>query len=402
MIGEGNFGVVYKGQQLFLGKPARPVAIKICKHDGITPETARDVFGDAFLLAEAMDEMTSSEAKSHLVHVYDVSIAPEINGLGYLVMEYVRGTNLEKQFGTDRRISASQLLKWMRQACVTIEGLHTLNPPIIHRDLKPDNVLLGVDLSVRLVDFGLSARLLSLGIVPGVAGTLKYMAPETTQGKSVPASDVYSIGLMLYRGLTGKLPFDHLVPPLDLHPKSHGPWLYQKKKTYKIAPPSALNNTVSPPLDTIVLRCLAFEPEERYHNAQALRQALDTPDSTTMDWKDVILETDQLFSLKHDDKALSVLEQALKNPSHPSDGRFYLLRQRGRCLENLKKPLCAAKYYEEAWELVEESAILKNLQERAELLRTIAHCYGTAGNPYLKNRYENQANSLFAPENKKS
>jgi len=99
-IGQGNFGVVYLGEQAFFDEPVRRVAIKVCKHPDITPETARKLFRDAFMLAKVMDKMTDTEARSHLVHVYDMGLAPELGNRGYLVMEYIEGTTLYRQFSS--------------------------------------------------------------------------------------------------------------------------------------------------------------------------------------------------------------------------------------------------------------------------------------------------------------
>jgi len=393
-IGQGGFGVVYRADQLFLGEPCRRVAVKIlCKQQGIAPEAAKSVFREAFLLAAAMDNMTSADARNHLVHVYDLGFWPEMDGRGYVVMEYVHGTTLARQFDSLQRVPASQLIKWMRQVCVALSGLHTLAEPIIHRDLKPGNVLLGMDLSVRLVDFGLSARLLSNGAVPGVAGTLDYMAPETTlaAGESVPASDVYSVGLMLYRGLTGKLPFEHLIPPLDLPEKAHRSWLYEAKRTCVIAPPSAYNNTVSPDLDTLVLRCLAFGKDRRFRNAKELLDALDEPGSATTGWEATIREVRALHGSRDLVRAGQVLDRSLKNSSHSPEGRFRLLWELGEVLRATEQYRNAAEAYRECWKVVKDTAILKTPGERSRVLKAVACSYRKAGNPFFANKFEKLA-----------
>jgi serine/threonine protein kinase len=273
-IGEGVFGAVFKSEQSFLGVPARRVAVKLSKHSGISINTARIIFADAFLLAQIMDQMMDAQARSRLVHVYDMGILPEEDHRAFIVMEYIQGTTLTQQFALFRRVPAVLLLKWAQQLCHALADLHRLVPPILHRDLKPDNILLGLDHTLHIVDFGLAARLLHQGYTPGVVGTLSYMAPETTQGESVPASDVYSLGVILYEGLTGQHPFAHLFPPPDLPAWSHCDWLYRQKSTNRLTPPSFLNNTVSATLDTIVLRCLEFHVHRRYQNAGDLLRDL--------------------------------------------------------------------------------------------------------------------------------
>lgn len=211
-IAGGNFGAVYKSQQHFLGIPIRRVAVKLSKHTNINLEKSREIFADLFALAEAMDEIMDVEAKKYLPQIYDAGILKE-DGRMFVVMEFVQGTDLAEQFNSLKIIPSNLLLKWVYQICTALAGLHAMVPPCIHRDLKPDNILLGVDKNVRVVDFGLAARLLNKGFVPGVAGAVTYMAPETTRGESTPASDVYCLGVIMYQGLTGHLPFEHLIPP---------------------------------------------------------------------------------------------------------------------------------------------------------------------------------------------
>lgn len=274
-IGGGAFGAVFLSEQRILGRPVRRVACKISRDAGMTEEDAQEKFADILRLAEAMDGLTDSEARRHLVHVYDGGLAHDAGGRAFLVMEFVQGTTLAAQFATLKTVPAKLLFNWARQICVALRGLHALDQPLLHRDLKPDNVLLGSDLTVRLIDFGLAARLLESGTVPGVAGTLTYMAPETSQGQSVPASDLYSLGVLMYEGLTGRLPYEHLIPPPGMPDSLHGDWLYQQKKVGRsVAPPSRLNNTVTRETDAVVLRCLEFDPARRFRSAAELLDAL--------------------------------------------------------------------------------------------------------------------------------
>ncbi len=269
-LGEGNFGAVYKAEQLFLGVPVRQVAVKLSKHTHLNAHTARAIFADAFLLAHILQEMKDAEARLHLVHLYDMGIAPEEENRGFIVMEYIEGTTLAEQFASFQRMPASILVNWMLQTCCALRGLHTLEPPILHRDLKPDNILLGRDQILRIVDFGLAARLMHRGFAHGVVGALSYMAPEIRLGESIPASDVFSIGVILYEGLTGQHPFAHLLASLDTPEENVVSWIYRKMSTYRPDPPSCLNNTVPSILDDIILRCLEFYPDRRYCSAYEL------------------------------------------------------------------------------------------------------------------------------------
>jgi hypothetical protein len=274
-LGGGGFGAVFRSEQYILGNPVRPVACKLSRRTGITEQTAADLFADVLLLAEAMGTMADTEARRHLVHVYDGGLARDLGGRAFLVMEYVQGSTLAAEFARLQRVPARLMVKWARQICLALRGLHGLVPPLLHRDLKPDNVLLGTDRSVRLIDFGLAARMLHTGMAPGTAGTIQYMAPETAAGASVPASDLYSLGLLMYEGLTGRHAYEHLVPPLGLPERSHGEWLQEQKLKTVLAPPSTLNNSVPPELDALVLRCLEVRPARRFRGAAEVIAALD-------------------------------------------------------------------------------------------------------------------------------
>jgi serine/threonine protein kinase len=389
-LGEGNFGAVFRSEQQFLGVPVRRVAVKLSKHVGMDVETARSVFADAFLLADAMDGMADAESRSHLVHVYDVGLAPDADNRGFLVMEFIEGTTLGAQFKSYKRVPAPLLLKWARQLAVALKGLHALAPPVLHRDLKPDNVLLGLDRSVRVVDFGLAARLMHLGYVPGVAGTTAYMAPETLMGQSVPASDVYSVGLILYEGLTGRLPFSHLIPPHDLPRDLHREWLHDARCTHIVPPPSTLNNTVSAQLDGVILRCLDAQPHARYQTGGDLLEALEAGKPEASAAERALDDGRRLR--RSDPRAARVeLERALSGPAGARDQRVALLMELGETLTDLGEHLAAAGRLGEAWELVRDTAVFRSREERAVLLDRIAAAYTRAGNEYQARRYADLA-----------
>lgn len=392
-IHEGNFGAVFKSEQQFLGVPVRRVAVKISKETQINIDLAKDIFAEVFLLAEAMDEMTDAGAKSHLVHIYDAGILPEQDNRMFVVMEYVQGTTLAEQFRSYRRVPAPLLLKWVRQICRALQGLHTLVPPVLHRDLKPDNILLGIHRNVLVVDFGLAARLLHCGYVPGVAGMVTSMAPETTCGESIPASDVYSIGLILYEGITGAHPFAHVVPPIGLPEALYSDWLYNQKSTVRPVPPSAMNNTVTPELDAVILRCLEFKSGKRFHNAGELLNALDhllkpSIDSPGADDVATLNEGRRLKDTGDLDGARLCFERGLAAPSTSKQTRFDLLYELGGVLKSLKDYKDAATRLAEAWELARDSAILRSRRERAKLLGDIKDGYRLSGNDYQAYRYE--------------
>jgi eukaryotic-like serine/threonine-protein kinase len=386
-IDEGNFGAVYRSTQQFLGSPVRRVAVKISKQTQMDAETAQRIFADVFLLARAMDEMQDLAARGHLVNVFEAGLAEDQENRAYVVMEFVQGTTLGEQFKRMQNVPGNLLLKWARQICKALSGLHTLMPAVIHRDLKPDNILLGVDNNVRVVDFGLAARLLDLGYVPGTAGTTAYMAPETSigEGISTPASDVYSLGILLYEGLTGERPFQDLVTPIG-HPEAlEAQWLYDQKS--RLMPPFARskNNSVTPDLDSAVRKCLAFRAGDRFLNARELLEALESIAPVEGSGAG-IPETggDRTGSPEEKRQALAA---SLDRGCLSAEDRFANTRELGLCCAEVKDYMEAATHLVQAWEMTRNSAFLRSKKERMELLSSIESVYRKMGNTFQENYY---------------
>jgi serine/threonine protein kinase len=386
-LGEGAFGGVFLSEQLVLGQPLRRVALKLSRRTGMTAAQVHQLFGESFLLARSMDEIKDSEARQHLVHVYHADITSG-DGRAFLTMEYVPGTTLAERFARQTKVDAPQLTKWATQIAKALRGLHGLEVPVVHRDLKPDNVLLGLDNLVRLVDFGLADRMLNARYVPGVAGTLAYMSPETSQGSSTPASDVYSLGLLIYEGLTGEHPFRHLIPPVDLPDALYSDWLYDAKKRHPAIAPSALSNTVTPKLDAIVLRCLEFEPDRRFRDAGEFLAELDREGPTQRPVRTLVRELPSAGSTKNLQQARRTLEGRLAAADLPKEARFELLRKLGEVLGSLGAHADAAQRFGQAWHLTADNAILRDSRERVALLTQLIEAHRQAGNAFQARRYE--------------
>lgn len=390
-LGSGGFGGVFRSDQYVLGQPLRRVALKLSRRTDMSQENTRDALADAFVLAGAMDKIADQRSRMHLVHIYDAGIAAELDDRWYLTMEFVDGHTLDDEFDSfpDGRVPADQLVTWVRQIALALRGLHQLTPPLLHRDLKPSNVLLGVDNVIRLVDFGLSAKMVQLGHIAGTVGVLDHMSPETAIGRSSPASDVYSLGVLIYQGLTGALPFRELVPPPNLPDAVHGEWLYEAKRHYFPAPPSALNSSVSARLDELVLTCLALDPSNRYADAAELLDALDNLGKAPA--RPAEQARDQARALRAEgqyDEALRALERGLRHPQLARDERFWLTRDKGEVLSLLGDPAGAAAAFKTAWALCKNTAILRTRAERVELLEALIASYRGAGNEYQARLHE--------------
>ena len=252
-LGEGGMGAVYVAEDTELG---REVALKV-----LPPEMA----GDADRLGRFKQEARAVAALTHpnIVTVYSVE---EADGLHFITMELVRGRPLSERVEPGG-LALERLLELAIPAVEGVAAAHKRG--VTHRDLKPDNVMVDEEGRPRVLDFGLAKVEPALAgdadatvTAEGrVLGTVVYMSPEQAQGKTVgPASDVFSLGIILYELATGERPFqgDNNVSVLTSILRDT---------------PSPLSHSAPRPvgqLDAIVARCLAKDPAERYPSAEEL------------------------------------------------------------------------------------------------------------------------------------
>ena len=267
----GAFGTVFHAHQFFCKQFMRPVAVKVSRQVGLTEETAPALFGDAIVLARLLAEgHHDHKGRAHLVQIFDMGLLPEHEDRAFLAMEYVDGLPLLSHMRAAGRISVGTGLRFVKQICHALSLVH--GQGVVHRDLKADNILVDRRGVVRVVDFGLAAFADErFGFVPGALGTFTYMAPETIYGRSTPASDVYSLGLLMYELFTGGGP--HLGAPWRNDDKDdRSDENYRIKKSFRFAPPSAVQNEIRNDyrwLDSLILRCLETEPARRFADAGA-------------------------------------------------------------------------------------------------------------------------------------
>lgn len=203
LLAEGGMASVYLATDLRL---ERSVAIKI-----VHSQLATGEHGDQFL-RRFHSEVTSAAAiaNPHIVQVYDTGT---VDRLPYLVMEYVRGTDLRHEIGRQGTLSVRDTLRLLSQ---TLDGLAAAHQAgITHRDIKPENILLTTRGSVKIGDFGLAKAVSdrATGTTGLLLGTAAYLAPEMIQdGTASPASDIYAVGIMAYEMLTGSTPFQAANP----------------------------------------------------------------------------------------------------------------------------------------------------------------------------------------------
>jgi hypothetical protein len=273
--GGGCFGVVFRAEQRFCGHVMRPVAVKVTRQTGLTEESAPYLFSDAIVLARLMALSGDHDGKRHLVQIYDLGLLPEHDGRAYMAMEYVEGEPLLAHMQAAGTFSVGAGLRFLKQACRALALVH--GQGAVHRDLIPSNILVDRRGLVRVVDFGLAAFADSrLGFAPGAAGVYSYMAPETLLGRSTPASDVYSLGLIMYELFTGGGPHLHVRWHTD--GDERGEKNHKLKTALRFTPPSAAQNEVRNDyrwIDGLVARCLDSDPARRFADGAELLKAVE-------------------------------------------------------------------------------------------------------------------------------
>jgi len=259
-LGSGGMADVYCAVDEQLG---REVALKL-----LYPRFAQDQeFVERF-----RREASSAAGLAHqnVVSVYDRG---EWDGTYYIAMEYLEGRSLKTLVAEEGALHPVRAIDLVAQILAAARFAHARG--IIHRDLKPQNVIVAADDAVTVTDFGIArAGASDMTETGSIMGTAQYLSPEQAQGHAVSgASDVYSIGIVLYELLTGTVPFDGpTAVTIALKQVSEAPW-----------PPSAINPEVSSELDSVVLCALAKDPSHRYPDADAFLSALQSARAGLLD-----------------------------------------------------------------------------------------------------------------------
>lgn len=253
-IGEGGMANVYLGYDTILD---RNVAIKVLRGD---------LSGDEKFVRRFQREALSASSLAHpnIVEMYDVG---EDNGLYYIVMEYIEGKTLKQLLKKRGSLTLSEAIDVMLQLTDGIAHAH--DSYIIHRDLKPQNIMIKDDGQIKITDFGIAMALNSTQLTQtnSVMGSVHYLPPEQASGKGCTIkSDIYSIGIIFYELLSGRLPFkgDNAVEIALKHMRDPLPNLRDD------------NPAIPQSIENIILKATAKNPKNRYDDARSMHQDLLT------------------------------------------------------------------------------------------------------------------------------
>jgi serine/threonine protein kinase/ligand-binding sensor domain-containing protein len=293
-IGAGGFGAVYKGTHLAM---KRPIAIKVFR-----PSQGND---STESLERFQLEAISASRINHpnVVAILDSGISTE--GIAYLVMELLEGHSLKEELNKKKYLSVGRAMEILLPVCDVLSKAHEAG--IIHRDVKPDNIFLHQSdkgEQVKLIDFGIAkwkeptegVNIKVLTVTGGIIGTPAYMAPERFEGKCYPKSDVFSLGIILYEMLGGKVPFQEELANF-----------YSWIKIFLSQEPeiiTTLNPLIPEPLAKEIMKSISKDPNNRptaKEMAEKLLLAIDI---------DFLFTTDNLSLLSSElHKKLNIWEE---------------------------------------------------------------------------------------------
>src|SRR5215471_15382655 len=248
VLGEGGMGAVYKARDREL---ERIIALKVIRPDLAGQQEVLQRFKQELILARQVTD-------TNIIRIFDLG---EADGVKFITMELVEGETLQHMLRTRGKLPVPEVVDMLEQMLSGLRAAHKAG--VIHRDLKPGNIMRDAQGRVVIMDFGLARSLESDGMTKtgAMLGTIEYMSPEQALGSALEArSDLFTVGLICYELLTGKMPFhaDSAVASL------------LRRTQERAAPVSDLDKEIPGVLSNIVSKCLERDPALRYQSAQAL------------------------------------------------------------------------------------------------------------------------------------
>ena len=253
LLGEGGMGAVYKASDRELN---RFVALKL-----IRPELA----ASPAILARFKQELLLAHQVTHknVIRIYDLG---EADGVRFITMEFIEGQDLRSLLLEQGKLAPDAAVNIMRQVCLALDAAHAVG--VIHRDLKPQNVMQDKQGRILVMDFGLARSVESEGMTQtgALVGTMEYMSPEQAMGGTLDQrSDIFSLGLIFFELLTGKMPYKADTALASL----------LKRNQERAIPAVDLDPTIPKGISDIVSKCLERDLNLRYQTTQEIVSDLD-------------------------------------------------------------------------------------------------------------------------------
>jgi serine/threonine protein kinase/predicted Zn-dependent protease len=251
-MGRGGMGKVYK---VIDTKLKEELALKVIHPEIALKEKVIERFGNELKMARKISH-------KNVCRMYHLE---EEKGIHYLTMEFVQGESLKDMIGMMGQLSPGQSLSVVKQVCEGLAEAHKLG--VVHRDLKPSNIMIDREGNARIMDFGIARSLKSKGITRTgtMIGTPEYMSPEQVEGLETDhRSDIYSLGVILYEMVAGRIPFDGETPFS----------IALKHKSEKPQDPTEINPQIPENISRLIMRCLEKDRELRYQTAGELLSEL--------------------------------------------------------------------------------------------------------------------------------
>jgi len=252
-LGRGGMGKVYKAQDTEINDK---IALKLIK-----PEVA----SDKRTIERFRNELKFARKIRHenVCQMYDLN---KEEGTYYITMEFVSGEDLKSMIRMSKQLSVATAINTAKQVCEGLVVAHKLG--VVHRDLKPQNIMIDKEGNARIMDFGIARSIKGKGITGAgvMIGTPEYMSPEQVEGKEIDQrSDIYSLGVILYEMVTGRVPFEgDTAITIGVKQKSEEP-----------RNPKELNSQIPEDLSRLVLKCMEKNKENRYQSAGEVRSELE-------------------------------------------------------------------------------------------------------------------------------
>ena len=255
-IGGGGMAIVYKAKCHLLN---RYVAIKILRNEFLEDE-------DFIRKFKRESQAAASLSHPNIMNIYDVGVEEMDNKqIHYIVMEYIQGKTLKELIRERGKLSYDEVIEYSIQIAEALRHAH--NNHIVHRDIKPQNIMINQENRIKVTDFGIAraASSSTLTTTSNVLGSVHYFSPEQARGGYTDEkSDIYSLGIVMYEMVTGRLPYDGESPIS----------IALKHVQEAIVPPSELDNSIPRGLNAIIMKCVQKRQGDRYDSADSLLRDL--------------------------------------------------------------------------------------------------------------------------------